>query len=130
MFDGRNPTPQPPIPRDPGDSHEWRSSHAELGARLGGRLDDLERRFNAHRDAAISAHGTDGKNGKLSVLEKRMDGARQLLIAVICASLGALGTAATGWLTMKDQVTRVESRLETIAPVAEAITRVCKGGIP
>lgn len=124
---GRNPTPPPPPPRDPSDSGEWRASHAELGARLGSRMDELTREVRQLRDGAIVAHGIDGKNGKLSTVEKRMDGARQLLIAVICASLGALGTAATGWLSMRDQVNRVEVKLDTIAPVAEAITRVCKG---
>lgn len=111
-FDSRNPTPVPPPPRDAGDSGSWYAAHRELGERLG-----------EVRDGAIVAHGIDGKDGKLSAVEKRLDGNRALLIALICASLGGLGTAATGWLAMRDRTTRAEAQLEVLRPIIEAFAR-------
>lgn len=132
VFDHRS-TPTPPPPRGPGDSGDWRDAvaeirqaHRDMGERHGARIDDLERRFTTVRDAQIISVGLDGKNGKLSTVDKRMDGARQLLIALLCASIGAAGTAITGWFNMRDQVTRIDSRLETITPLAEAMIKACK----
>ena len=112
-FDGnRNPTPVPPPPRDASDSGGWHAAHRALEERLG-----------EVRDGAIVAHGIDGRNGRLSAVEKRIDGSRALLIALLCASLGGLGTAATGWLSMRDRVTRSEAQLEVWRPLVEAFAR-------
>lgn len=126
----RYPTPPPPPPRDPGDSGNWRDavaelrqSHRDLGERFGGNIEALDERLGEVRDGAIVAHGLDGRNGKLHAVEKRLDGSRALLIALICASLGGLGTAATGWLAMRDRLTRVETRVESSAPVIDAFAR-------
>jgi hypothetical protein len=122
-FDRQHPTPVPPPPRDPGESGAWYQAHRELGERLGGAIEDLEKRLGEVRDGDIVAHGLDGKNGKVQAIEKRLDGNRALLIALVCASLGLLGTAATGLLYMRDRVTRSEAQLDVMRPLIEAFAR-------
>lgn len=122
-FDRRNPTPVPPPPRDASESGGWYQAHRELGERLGSRQDALEERLGEVRDGAIVAHGIDGRNGKVQAIEKRLDGNRALLIALVCASLGLLGTAATGLLYMRDRVTRSEAQLDVLRPLIEAFAR-------
>lgn len=75
--------------------------------RTNDRIDDIE-------SAIMIAIGADGKNGKLSAVEKRLDGARTLLITLVIASISLVATVFASWISMSERVARMEASQEIV----------------